>query len=681
MTRDPAGNLYGTSYLGGTAGLGIVYKVDTAGHEKVLYNFTDQCFPSAVVLDTAGNLYGACFGIASTYAGVVFKLDSTGLATVLHTFTGGADGANPIGVILDSAGDLYGATQYGGAGGGVVYKMDSTGNETVLYSFVDDGFYPSSLVLDPAGNIYGTTLQGGIYGAGVVYKLDTAGHERVLYTFTDGFDGGLPYDLVRDDAMGFIWGLARGGPTNGGLLFTLDGLGNFNVAHFFGAEAGDGVDPNPGLTLEGANLYGTTISGGAYGLGTVYSGDGGILYSFPGGVNGEGPHAGVIRDPAGNLYGTASEGGAEGLGVLYKLDAAGNESVFNVFTPAPSGSQPAGPLIRDAAGNLYGTAVGGVWNAGVVFKIDPSGAETVLYTFKGQPDGNNPTPGLIRDSAGDLYGTTEAGGVYGQGTIYKLDASSNETVLYSFTGGSDGAMPFAGVTLDAAGNLYGTTSEGGLSSGSGVVYELEPGGNEIVLYSFTGGADGGSPFGGVVLDAAGNLYGTTYGGGLAEPCTCGVVFKIDPNGNETVLHSFEGDPDGANPAAGVIRDSSGNLYGTTFDGGSKQLGVVYKLDPTGAESVLHYFRGRDDGASPTSGVIRDAAGNLYGTTQSGGAPGFGVVYELGAGHEDVLYSFTDGSDGGSPNGGVIAGQGGILYGVARTAGKYGGGVVFEISRQ
>ncbi len=122
LTLDPAGNLDGTSYLGGTAGLGIVHKVDTAGHEKVLYNFTDQCFPSAVVLDTAGNLYGACFGIASTYAGVVFKLDSTGLETVLHTFTGGADGANPIGVILDSAGNLYGATQYGGAGGGVAYK-------------------------------------------------------------------------------------------------------------------------------------------------------------------------------------------------------------------------------------------------------------------------------------------------------------------------------------------------------------------------------------------------------------------------------------------------------------------------------------------------------------------------------------------------------------------------------
>ena len=163
--------------------------------------------------------------------------------------------------------------------------------------------------------------------------------------------------------------------------------------------------------------------------------------------------------------------------MLCKLGAAGNESVFNVFTPAPSGSEPAGPLIRDAARNLYGTAVGGVWNAGVVFKIDPSGAETVLYTFKGQPDGGNPTPGLIRDSAGDLYGTTEAGGVYGQRTTYKLYPSGNETVLYSFTGGSDGAMTFAGVTLDPVGNLYCTTSEGGLSSGSGVVYRLDPRGN------------------------------------------------------------------------------------------------------------------------------------------------------------------------------------------------------------
>jgi uncharacterized repeat protein (TIGR03803 family) len=214
----------------------------------------------------------------------------------------------------------------------------------------------------------------------------------------------------------------------------------------------------------------------------------------------------------------------------------------------------------------------------------------VLYTFVGVPDGETPYAPLIQDAAGNLYGTTYGGGLSGSGTVFKVDASGNETVLYSFTGGADESNPYGGVIRDAAGNLYGTTYLGG--KGAGVVFTINTTGQESVLYSFTGRTDGGYPRAGLVQDGKGNLYGTTEGGGLPS-CECGVVFKVHTNGEETVLHSFANVGDGAYPYAGLIRDSQGNLYGTTSGGGlsSCECGVVFKLDKNRNETVLHNFAG------------------------------------------------------------------------------------------
>jgi uncharacterized repeat protein (TIGR03803 family) len=260
------------------------------------------------------------------------------------------------------------------------------------------------------------------------------------------------------------------------------------------------------------------------------------------------------------------------------------------------------------------------------------------------------------------------------GVVYKLDPTGHQTVLHSFTGGADGGSPYAGVIRDAAGNLYGTTNLGGTAN-AGVVYKLDPTGHETVLHSFTGGADGGRPTAGVILDSAGNLYGTAYNGGTAN---AGVVYKLDPSGNETVLYSFTGRADGGFPSAGVIRDLAGNLYGTA-DGPIANLGVVYKLDPAGNETVLHSFTGGADGGNPQAGVIRDSAGNLYGTTAQGGV-GLGVVYKLDpSGNETVLYSFSGGADGGYPIAGVMRdATTGNLYGTTRGGGKWYTGVVFVV---
>src|ERR1039457_3038603 len=704
VIRDSAGNFYGTTYYGGDAATtGVVYKLDPAGHQTVLYGFTggaDGSNPSAgVIRDSAGNLYGTTRYGGAGGAGVVYKLDPAGNETVLYSFTGGADGSNPFaGVIRDSAGNLYGTTDGGGsANAGVVYRLDAAGNETVLYSFMygADGGYPwAGVIRDSAGNLYGTTTVGGTANAGVVYKLDPAGNETVLHSFTGGADGGFPIAGVIRDSAGNFYGTTDdgGGPANAGVVYKLNPTGNETVLYSFTGGA-DGSNPSAGVIRDSAgNLYGTTFYGGAAtgftSSGVVYkldpSGNETVLHTFTGGADGGEPYAGVIRDSAGNLYGTTRYGGIASSysGVVYRLDPAGNETVRYSFPSPADGSYPSpGGVIRDSAGNLYGTTeLGGQAGAGVVYRLDPSGNETVLYTFTGGADGSEPVAGVIRDSAGNLYGTTQRGGATGgfavSGVVYKLDPAGNETVLYTFTGGADGSGPWAGVIRDSAGSLYGTTQRGG-TAGFGVVYKLDPSGNETVLYTFTGGADGSGPIAGVIRDSAGNLYGTTYGGGTASR---GVVYKLDPAGHQAVLYTFTGGADGGYPWAGVIRDSAGNLYGTTNGGGTASRGVVYKLDPAGHQTVLYTFTGGADGGYPWAGVIRDSAGNLYGTTLGGGRAGAGVVYKLDStGHETVLYTFTGGADGGFPYAGVIRDSAGNLFGTTSAGGKRSTGVVFKLT--
>jgi uncharacterized repeat protein (TIGR03803 family) len=354
--------------------------------------------------------------------------------------------------------------------------------------------------------------------------------------------------------------------------------------------------------------------------------------------------------------------------------------VLHSFTRA-DGALPEAGLIRDSVGNLYGTTYyGGASNGGVVFKVDTAGTETVLHSFTGGADGRYPEAGLIADSAGNLYGTNQNGGPSNAGVVFKLN-KTGLTVLHSFTGGADGGTPFAGLIADSAGNLYGTTALGG--SGFGVVFKLDTSDTETVLHSFTGGADGNGPRG-LIRGPAGNLFGTTTGGGTPNR---GVVFKLDTSGTETVLHTFRG-PDGRAPVAGLIGDSAGNLYGTTALGGASNWGVVFKVDTTGRETVLYSFTGGADGGQPYAGLIRDAAGNLYGTTRYGGVTfgvcaqtnPCGVVFKLDAlGTETVLYSFTGGADGGQPYAGLIRDAAGNLYGTTLYGGTSGEGVVFKLT--
>jgi uncharacterized repeat protein (TIGR03803 family) len=394
--------------------------------------------------------------------------------------------------------------------------------------------------------------------------------------------------------------------------------------------------------------------------------------------------------------------------------AGAQETVLYNFPCGATGCEPTSNLIFDAASNLYGTSpYGGATNYGVLFELSPQAGggwtEAVLHSFSNNGhDGYRPQGGLIFDAAGNLYGTTSGGGVHKGGTVFELAPATGggwtEFVLHNFGGGTDGAEPNAGLVMDAAGNLYGTTTLGG-AHGDGTAFELTPvageGWTEKMLHSFSGTTDGSQPWAGLTFDAAGNLYGTTTGGGAYNG---GTVFELLPQASGQwlgrVLHAFgQVNANGVSttePFGGVVFDAAGNLYGTTYYGGGGGGGVVYELTPTTGgwkETAVHDFGDGISGQSGTNllaGVVFDTAGNLYGTTINGGdehgdcsTTGCGVVYELtpstgGGWTESVLFAFNY-SDGGHPTGTLVFDSAGNIYGTTTAGGSGVFGTVFEVA--
>jgi uncharacterized repeat protein (TIGR03803 family) len=639
--------------------------------ENVLYTFTGKADGGAsfgpLAIDKSGNLYGVAYVGGSNNMGVAFELSLTGSTwteNVIYNFAGGLDGISPEGgLIFDKAGNLYGTTVAGGnssdcpsqGGCGTVFELHPAGGglwtESVLYRF--DNIYhlpvsPSQLAMDAEGNLYGTTYSGGnsgvcVYGCGSAYEL--APSENGAWTETV--------------------------------------LENFNP------EPG-GYNPSGGMVFgSGGRVYGTTTLGGLAGNinGTVFeatpNSNGGwkvtTPFAFPT-TDGDDSQSTLIEDAEGNLYGSTALGGLDNIGTVFKLSPAlgkWKEQILFEFVGttygAATGSFPEAGLVMDSAGNLYGTAFGGgAANLGAVFKLSPTASgswdETVLYSFAGGSDGENPLSPVIFDSAGNLYGTTEYGGSYSDGTVFKLSPGANgtwtESVVHSFAGYPlDGSKPAASLVFDSKGNLYGTTSSGGSSEnckvnkkieGCGTAFELSPATHgewtEALLYSFTNtGGDGAFPYANLIFDSAGNLYGTTENGGVSGKCqgigssTCGTVFELTPAGTgswtEKVLYAFKGyKTDGAMPLAGLVMDSRGNLYGTTDVGGNASnpqydlgFGTVFELSPSDGgqwtESLLHNFQLGSDGGFPQSGLQLDSSGNLFGAT-AGDAYTGSAVYEI-----------------------------------------------------
>lgn len=361
------------------------------------------------------------------------------------------------------------------------------------------------------------------------------------------------------------------------------------------------------------------------------------LYMFTGYADGAGPLAGVVMDSAGDLYGTTWQGGnlndcnGYGCGVVYRVGTNNAEAILHTFIAGADGYAPWAGLVRNSSGALfYGAASGGNGGAGTVFQIAPKPTPcktafcpwnlTTIYPFS-FTDGNGPQASLLRDSSGNLYGTTVAGGAgcqpNGCGTVFKVDPQGHHTILYSFNG-TDGNSPMCTLLMDPSGNLYGTTYKGGLHN-EGTVFKLDPNGGLTTLWNFAGGSDGANPTAGVVADQNWNLYGTTQFGGTHNG---GVAYEVVPASKmETVRHNFQGvgpGSDGNSPLSPLLMDGSGNFYGTAGGGGSSGDGVIYKFDSQFNETIIWNFTGAD-GAYPTYGsLIMDQHGNLYGTTNQGG---------------------------------------------------------------
>jgi uncharacterized repeat protein (TIGR03803 family) len=742
---DSAGSLYGTTTYGGysnsggcNGGCGVVFKLTPGSggnwSQSVLYSFRgyqgDGSNPSAaLVFDSGGNLYGTTQYGGPSNSGTVFKLtpapSSGWTESVLYAFSGGADGAYPgAGLTFDKVGNLYSTTASGGdlncggfPGCGTVFELvlqtNGTWKETVLHNFQGTPAFlnlSTSVLVDSHGDLYGTTSTGEFF-YGSVFRLRRHARDdwnyETLYSFAGGKDGYAPSAGLIFDARGRLYGTTQ----YGGVI--------------------SGQTPCPYQIGCGTVFEITPHSGGAS--------TENVLHRFTGGGDGAQPLASLISDQSGNLYTPASAGGgggcdyfSVGCGVVLKLSPrrGGKWAADALYHFAASdGYSPQSTLIADSSGDLYGTTnaggegpgyfegIGGQdcpYGCGTVFMVTRSSGgnwnRKVLYSFTGiSGDGSFPWGNLTFDGAGNLYGTTEFGGAYGWGTVFELMPSSGwgwkEIVIYSFTGTSDGSQPVAGLIFDAAGNLYGTTSLGGdnpsCSDGCGTVFKLSPSGNawtETVLYSFAGtNGDGAIPTASLIFDAAGNLYGTTSlgGGGDCGIGHCGTAFQLSPvtgGWKETVLHAFIGaNGDGAGPQGNLTLDDGGDLYGTTFEGGTRNnycpmgttCGTVFKLTHrSGAwkETTIHSFGSHDgDGTFPAAGLTFDVAGNLYGTTGGGGAKDWGTVFKLarssgGDWTESVIHSFAGyPSDGADPIANVTLDSEGNLYGTTSVGGAGGGG--------
>jgi uncharacterized repeat protein (TIGR03803 family) len=672
---------------------------------------------------------------------------------VLHTFPAIGAVRPSAGLIQATDGNFYGTTMNGGLPGpgagpsdepfssaGTVFTITPSGTLTVLHAFnysTEGGLPAAGLVQATDGNLYGTTSSGGASGAGTIFKISTTGTLTVLHAFSSHAFSSGNAGLVQATDGNLYGTTSNDGASGDGTVFRMTLDGAYTVLHEF--SGADGAQPLAGLVqATDGNLYGTTSGGGASvsgcgcsGYGTVFrittTGDLTVLHSFTEtSTEGPSPAAALVQAADGNLYGTTNYGGDTTNGTVFKITTSGTLTVLNTLSEIADIGYVVGGLVQATDGNLYGTTNEGDSLGGAVFKITTTGTLTVLYAFSGGADGGEPPPGaLIQGSDGNLWGTTQYGGLAPYtGTVFKMTLTGTETVVGTFSGGTEGSGPRAALVQLANGDMVGTTSIGGASDW-GTIFTVTPTGTLATLHAFAG-SDGVNPLDALVQATNGNLYGTASNAGAAA---YGTVFQITPSGTLTVLHAFGiaccYTFDNAFPVAGLVQATDGNLYGTTSSsspevykitttgtltvlsvegdysppptlarlvqatdgnlygtisgGGTSGYGTVFRITTTGTSTVLHQFDGAD-GAYPVAGLIQATDGNLYGTTSGGGASSYGMVFQITpSGTLTILHAFNYASDGAYPAAGLIQARDGNLYGTAQSGGASGYGTVFKIT--
>lgn len=645
LVQGNDGCFYGTTTFGGTNGDGTVFKISSSGAFASLYSFSggaDGSEPEAGLIQGCdGYFYGTTYGGGTNGLGTVFRISSTGILTSLYSFVGANGGTLPqAGLFQGNDGNFYGTTSSGGTNGdGTIFQISPSGSFTCLYSFTGstDGSMPnSSLIQGNDGYLYGTTPKGGTNTYGTVFKISTNGALTSLHSFTgSGSDGNAPEAGLVQGTDGFLYGTTSlGGTNNYGAIFKISTNGSISILYSF-TEGTDGSSPESAL-IQGSDgyFYGTSYYGGSISQSAVFkisvSGSFTTLYGFNRVFDGGSPEGNLIQGNDGYFYGTTSSGN----GSVFKINSSGVFSNLYFFSGA-DGMGPQAGLVQGTDGYFYGTtSYGGAYPYnGNIFKMSSAGILTNLYSFPGGHSGSDPDGALIQGTDGYFYGTTYNGGTNNYGGVFKISPAGSFANFYSFT--SSAEYPEGGVIQSADGYFYGTTYGGGAQPGaSGTVFKLSASGAFTRLYTFKHTSDGEFPQAGLIQGSDGFYYGTTGGAPLSTlgqtPAWQGSVFKISSNGVFTVLHTFTGGSDGGRPEASLVQGSDGYFYGTTWGAFSPDYGTIFRVSSTGSFTTLHTFTSGADGAHPLAGLIQGPDGNFYGTTTSS-AGTFGTVYCLNMG--------------------------------------------------
>lgn len=601
--------------------------------------------------------------------------------TVLKTFE--KPGAHPLGTLVRHAdGSFYGTTPADGANGaGTIFRISGGNLETLHHFQTSEGSGSvSPLVIGPGGMLVGTASAGGMLGYGSVFTYQTATGEFGKWVDFDGTHGSVPEGLLYH-TDGSFYGLTRGGGAQGhGTVFKLTASGVLSTLHSFSGT--NGSEPVGSLVAVVNQLYGLTRVGGSGSMGTAFrihtTGIFESLFSFTGTTGlrpGANPSAGWMLHSSGKLFGMTEYGGTAGFGAAFSITS----TTMPVFTllrsfSDPSGSQPSARFVEGSDTNLYGTtASGGTSGIGTLFRMTPTGGYSVLHYFSG-PDGAAPRAGLVADPSGLLHGITSAGGAGELGRAFTLTPTGGVFTATASLSPTDGFMPSGGPIADASGNFLLPLAGGGVLGG-GTVLSYDP-----LLETFTpsplGAGTGDAPDGGL-LPHNGTFYGVCARGGASAR---GSAFSWTSAGGASLLGSFN-TTQGSLPEGPLIAGGDGALYGVSREGGATARGTFYKITTAGTRTRIFSFTGTTGthpGREPRGPLVRAANQSFYGVTSLGGTANVGVIYKLNPlGAYSVIADFTA-SGPRLPQGGLVIGGDGMIYGTCSAGGSLNGGALIRI---
>ena len=633
VVQGPDGMLYGTTENGGANSDGTVFRITTNGVLTTLVSFTGTGgpyqgrYPRSLSLGRDGKIYGTTYYGGASSRGTVFCITTNGGFVSLVSFYG-TDGGLSEGVVQGVDGILYGsASGCGPKGYGTVYRVTTNGVwSTVAYFNNTNGCQPSSRLMQASdGNLYGTAYFGGAYNNGTVFRCTTGG---VLTDLSDFYTADYSQSCLTE-VNGDLYGTSRGTayPYSGVIFEVLPNGSRYAVFSFSSANSSGPCDQ---LTLASdGNLYGTTYGGGTPDAGTVfqYNITQGIetrLAAFPAN-SGQDPEGGLVQGVEGNLYGTTYSGGDFGLGTVFSIAVDGTVCSRTSFN-GTNGANPTGSLVRGQDGKYYGTTFrGGSLNEGALFCVTTNGALISLASFTGT-NGTYPNGSLVQGGDGAFYGTTGGGGNNSAGAIFRFTPAGSLNLLASLDG-THGSWPQAGVVFGKDGALYGTASEGG-GQGAGTVFRVTTNGTLTLVASFDA-ADGWgmSPRSPLLLAKDGTFFGTTDFTSNNNT-GYGTVYHVTANGLLTNMYCFQSMPSPSYPTGPLAQGTDGALYGSTISGGSMGYGSLYRLDMDGTLTTLVSFDNSTGGADPMAGVIQAGDNYFYGTASFAGSYGSGNVFRV-----------------------------------------------------